>query len=245
MSILVRVRGLYSMGSLAQRTAVALLLLGATTTVAQSNVPKAELKTYQRDGGQTYFAISLSPQPDAAQQNQARDVVILFDTSASQAGMYRETALAAVDACLAKLGPQDRVQIVAADLEARPVTNTFLSAGSDELRAAVAALRNEPPLGSTDIEQVLRTAAGLFDTARPAGRTVLYVGDGLSTANLVGTPSFRGLTDCAIGGPRFRQQLRDRSPNGRALTCRPGKSDRWQPVRRRTAGLGKRRGRHR
>ena len=65
-----------------------------------------------------------------------RDVVILFDTSASQAGMYRETALAAVDACLAKLGPQDRVQIVAADLEARPITNTFLSADSDELRAA-------------------------------------------------------------------------------------------------------------
>ena len=70
MSILVRVRGLYSMGSLAKRTAVALLLLGATTAVAQSNAPNAELKTYQRDGGQTYFAISLSPQPDAAQQNQ-------------------------------------------------------------------------------------------------------------------------------------------------------------------------------
>ena len=135
MSILVRVRGLYSMNPLVHRAAVALLLIWALPANAQSAAPNAEFKTYQRDNAQTYFALALSPLADAAKQNQSQDVVILFDTSASQAGMYRETGLAAVEACLAKLSPQDRVQIVAADLEARPITTCLLytSDAADEL----------------------------------------------------------------------------------------------------------------
>ena len=61
----------------------------------------------------------------------------MFNTAASQTGPYRETALAAVEACIAKLHPQDRVQLLAADLEARPITEKFLAAGSAEMRAAL------------------------------------------------------------------------------------------------------------
>ena len=133
------------------------------------------------------------PPADAAQESQPRDVVILFDTSASQSGVYRETGLAALEACLAKLGPKDRVQLLAADLEARPITSSFLTAGSDEMHAAVDSLRKEPPLGSTDMEIVIRTAASKFDKDRPEGRVLFYIGDGSSNANLTGTDSFRKL----------------------------------------------------
>jgi hypothetical protein len=169
------------------------VLVAASVRAAEPG--SAELQTYQREAGETYFALSLTPPAVAKAQNEPHDVVILFDTSASQTGMYRDTALAAVEACLAKLAPHDRVQLLAVDLEARPLTTEFLPANSAELRTALAALRAEPPLGSTDMEQVLRTAAARFEAARPGGRTLLYLGDGVSAANLLGTESFRGLVE--------------------------------------------------
>src|SRR5262245_27370347 len=90
--------------------------LAATSFAADAAKPSAELGTYSRDGGQTYYALSLTPPAAAVSQDQPRDVVIVFNTAASMTGPYRETALAAVEACVAKLRPQDRVQIVAADL---------------------------------------------------------------------------------------------------------------------------------
>ena len=39
------------------------------------------------------------------------------------------------------------------------MTKKFVAAGSADLKAAVEALRKESPLGSTDMENVLRTAA--------------------------------------------------------------------------------------
>jgi hypothetical protein len=164
----------------------------ASAHAADPKQPTAELATYASEDGQTYFALSVMP-PSSAQQSQPRDIVIVFDTSASQTGVYRETGIAALEACVAKLSPTDRVQLLAADLEARPLTEKFVAAGSAELKAAVQALRNEPPLGSTDMENVLKSAAAKFDKDRPAGRVLFYIGDGLSSANLLGTDSFRAL----------------------------------------------------
>ena len=78
----------------------------------------ANFRPFSATTAQTFFALSLTPPADAA-ANVPHDVVIMFDTSASQAGEYRDAGLAAVEACIAKLGPQDRVQILAVDLEAR------------------------------------------------------------------------------------------------------------------------------
>ena len=176
------------------RAVVAVAALGLITQAASAAPAgsSAQLSTYQREDGQTFFALSLTP-PAAAAKDMPHDVVILFDTSASQTGEYRDAGLAAVEACIAKLNPQDRVQLLAVDLEARPIHDKFLPVNSPELRAALDALRREPPLGATDMELALRTAISRFDASRPAGRTVLYVGDGLSTANLLGTESFRDL----------------------------------------------------
>jgi hypothetical protein len=99
--------------------------------------------------------------------------------------------LAAVEACIANLQPQDRVRLMAVDLDARSLTDQFFAANSPELQAAIAKLRLETPLGSTDMEQVLATAVEQFDPARPAGRSLLYIGDGMSLANLLGTDAFQ------------------------------------------------------
>ena len=104
--------------------ALAMLIAAAPMLAAESAKPTAELGTYSRDGNQTYYALSLTPPGDAVQA-EPRDVLIVFNTSASQTGAHRDTALAALEACIAKLNPQDRVQLLAADLEARPMTEKF------------------------------------------------------------------------------------------------------------------------
>src|SRR4051794_39085739 len=162
---------------------------------AANNAPAtAEMGTYSRDAKQKNFALTLTP-PAVAKQDQSRDVVVVFNTAASQTGVYRDAALAALDACVAKLHPQDRVQILAADLEARPMSEKFVAAGSPDLKNAVAALRREAPLGATDMEKVLSTAAGRFEKDRSEGRVLVYIGDGRSPANMLTTESFRGLVD--------------------------------------------------
>ncbi len=189
-----RIRGLISnsiRGTVA--VVVASSAIVAAVRGAEAQQPTAELATFASEDGQTFFALSVMPPAAAAQPAPPRDIVILFDTSASQTGVYRDTALAALESCLAKLNPNDRVQLLAADLEAHPMTKEFLAAGSSELKAAVQSLRNETPLGSTDMENVLRTAASKFDQARPEGRVLFYMGDGLSSANLLGSDSFRSL----------------------------------------------------
>jgi hypothetical protein len=195
MSIVHRVRGVVFKGVQAAALAVAFLLAAQEPACANATALAAELKSFEREDGQNFFALSLSAPEAAAAKDDGRDVVILFDTSASQTGMYRDTALAALEACVAKLGSADRVQIMAVDLEARRLTNEFVPVGSEELRQTLAALRNEPPLGSTDMELVLRSAADCFREARATGRTVLYIGDGLSAANLLGTDTFRQLVE--------------------------------------------------
>ncbi|HEX4413867.1 MAG TPA: hypothetical protein VH107_09595 [Lacipirellulaceae bacterium] len=165
----------------------------ATAPATETQHSSADLSTYATEDGQSYFALSLMPPADAAPQPQARDIVILFDTSASQIGAFRDSALSALEACLAKLNPKDRVQLFAADLEARPMTKGFVAAGSAELKTAVQALRNESPLGSTDVENVLRTAASKFEKGQSDNRVLFYIGDGMSSANLLGTDSFRSL----------------------------------------------------
>jgi hypothetical protein len=190
MSTLRQVRGTYRKLAGGPLAVLAMVLLLGSSAAAEPAPSSAELATYQREGGETYFSLSLKPPAELAEGKLPREVVIVFDTSASQTGPYRETGLAAVEACIGKLGPQDRVQLMAADLDARPLTAEFVPSDSQKLRAALQALRGETPLGSTDMEGVLRAATARFSKEPAAARTVLYVGDGLSAANLLGTDSF-------------------------------------------------------
>ena len=92
------------------------------------------LDAYAKDGD-GYFALSLSPTM-ARPAAKPRDVVILFDTSASQMGQYRDKALAALDTTLAALAPTDRVRLFAVDLNAIPLTEKFVTPTGPEIRTA-------------------------------------------------------------------------------------------------------------
>src|SRR5688572_26960846 len=176
---------------------LATALVLTLTAGASAQTANARLGTFEKDG-QQYFALSLLPQAkaDAAQKN---EVVILVDTSASQAGRYRAEEMAAVQAVLAQLSSEDRVQLMAVDMKATPMSAGFVSARGPEMQAALNKLHGRTPLGATDLEAGLRTAAASFANGGTA-RTVVYIGDAMSKANLVTDASFRELVSDLRGG---------------------------------------------
>lgn len=167
----------------------AALALVATTQAAES----ARLSAF-RQGDQTSYAVSLAPEM-ANKEVDGVDVVVLFDTSASQQGAYRETALEALKTLAAGLRPTDRVQIVAVDLDARDVTTEFVAGNDAAVAQAIATLGAQAPLGSTDIEAGLNAAMNKFAEAKSANRAILYIGDGASMANLLDAPTMGPLVE--------------------------------------------------
>src|SRR5438552_3817913 len=86
-------------------------IFGAMTTASAANSSGSEAArcdTYTAADGMTYFAISLPPV--AAPAAPTHDVVVLFDTSAGQAGASRTRGLEILTALLQTLGDKDRVQ---------------------------------------------------------------------------------------------------------------------------------------
>ena len=165
-------------------------LLGFSTITTQALAEdSARVVTYQNQQ-QTYYALSLVPQGEV-QQNKSASIVVLFDTSASQQGVYRESALAALDALFANLREQDRVELLAVDLGVQPMTDGQGAPRSEGLEDAVKQLRRQVPLGSTDMVAALKTAVQhLNDSETPGGsttqqRSIVYIGDGISIANLL------------------------------------------------------------
>ncbi|MEM6654411.1 MAG: hypothetical protein AAF596_01285 [Planctomycetota bacterium] len=180
---------------------LALLVAASLATVERAQADNAgPMRVYRDAAGEAYFSLSVGPASPAAsdaprdgapRDGAPRDVVVVVDTSASQAGMYRETALAALDACLGNLSPNTRVRLVAADLEARPMNAGFQPA-DQVLDDAAPKLHRETPLGSTDLARIMSSAAAMLDnTTGP--RQVLYIGDGVSSANLLNGPEFAGV----------------------------------------------------
>jgi len=153
----------------------------------------ARLVTYQRDGN-TYYALSLMPELDAEEVD-ASAVVVLFDTSASQQGVFRESAMAALDSLLSNLRPGDQVELLAVDLDAKPMTQKFAAPGSAELRSASALLRKQVPLGSTDLVAALQAATDRLATTKGRQRSIVYIGDGISVANLLDTETLNEVVD--------------------------------------------------
>ncbi len=142
--------------------------------------------------GTTYFALSLPPTPAAAAT--AHNLVLLIDTSAGQAGAYRDKALEIVHSLLATAGEHDRVLLMAIDVNAVPLTQGFVAPRGAEIDAALAKLERRVPLGATDMGIALDKTIDSFAGASAAQSCVVYIGDGSSKANAMIT-EYNGLVD--------------------------------------------------
>lgn len=170
------------------RQLVSALLFAIATSTLLSNALAEEssrLMTYEKDG-QTYYAMSLVPEV-ASKQVESSSIVVMFDTSASQQGAYREAAMNSLETLLSNLRPNDQVELLAVDLGVKAMTQGPTAPGSEQLSDAVELLSNEIPLGSTDLAGALSVATEKLRAADSGQRTVIYIGDGISVANLLDT----------------------------------------------------------
>ena len=165
-----------------------LTLASALVCLAANAGPAGPMAVYQDADGQRYFSLSLSTDI-TADTAAGRDVVVLFDTSASQTAMYRETALAALERCLESLNKNDRVQLAAVDVQTQPLTAGFISPDGADVADALAKLKARAPMGSTNLDAAVFGAAQMFDAQSRADRVVLYIGDGMSNVNLMDGPT--------------------------------------------------------
>ncbi|MBD3676042.1 MAG: hypothetical protein HUJ26_21240, partial [Planctomycetaceae bacterium] len=144
----------------------------------------------QDASGNTAFAIGLTaPQNESVVDRH----VILVDTSASQVGAHRVQAHAVVKELMSRLPEGHQVALLAIDVEAVPLTESFVTANSDEMAIALKKLSRRAPLGATDLGAGLASIVDLCDGQQPT--SVLYVGDGMSAAQLLTLESLDLLTD--------------------------------------------------
>ncbi|NQT12542.1 MAG: VWA domain-containing protein, partial [Planctomycetes bacterium] len=196
--------------------AMAMALVVTHGMGAEAGSEAARLDAFTHADGANYFALTLTPGARAPAAG-GHDIVVLFDTSASQTGDYRDQGLAALKSLLAKLAPDDQVQLVAVDVNAIGMTKSFVAAGSEEMSGALEKLEARVPLGATDMQGAVTAAVARFADAGSNARSVVYIGDGMSTANLVGTESFEQLVATLVEnqiavssyavGPRLDEQV--------------------------------------
>jgi len=148
------------------------------------------LATYDQ-AGETHFALSV---PSKANPNaRASDIVIYIDTSASQSGAFKRDSIEAVKSLTQNLSADDRIQIVAVDLDPIPLTQGFVAPGSNDVIVALEKLKERVPLGSTDMEAMLSSASKSFAQTDVRNKNVVYIGDGISRGSLLQTEVFAKL----------------------------------------------------
>jgi len=145
--------------------------------------PTADVYVYRAAEGPSYFALALKG-PALTPAATPRDHVVLVDTSASQTGEHRTQSLAVVRNYLEAVPATDRIALLAVDVAAERLSAGYVSPRGDEARAALELLEQRAPLGATNMLSGLRAALSAAANDRPT--SIVYIGDGMSVANLIG-----------------------------------------------------------
>ena len=154
----------------------------------------SRLATYDTSVGETTFALSLiAPEKSKAKA----DVIVLFDTSASQSGLYRQDSLEALSSFLKQLEETDRVKVMAVDIDPVSMSDGFVAGKSDKINAALKQLKNRVPLGSTDLVGAIESVANDF-RADATAKNIIYFGDGVTKANLVDSGEYQNAVKALV-----------------------------------------------
>jgi tetratricopeptide (TPR) repeat protein len=140
--------------------------------------------TYQTQDGAVYFAVQVKPDLPAAPAR-PRDIQILIDHSASQAGTPLEAARRIAKEVLAAAGESDRVAVWA--VSTPKATRNFVRGGGlkpvADGKAAFIPLEKEYASGAVDLKDAVTRVAKEFDGKASRQQIILYLGDGESALN--------------------------------------------------------------
>ncbi|MFM8214979.1 MAG: FecR domain-containing protein, partial [Pirellula sp.] len=156
--------------------------------VTQALSKASRLATYQSEG-KTLFALSLLS-GQAAESKVAPKVAVIVDTSASQNGVYRRESLEIARSFIESLPEGSLVSLLACDVESEVYLGRAKS-DSPEVDSAFEKLQTRVPLGTSDIATAVRSA--IKSLGDQGEKTVVYIGDGVHSTNLLNTAEFDSL----------------------------------------------------
>jgi tetratricopeptide (TPR) repeat protein len=145
---------------------------------------KLPVVTYETQAGETLFALQVRPALKAAPR--PRDIIVVVDTSASQAGKYLTASRKVLDEVIQTASPRDRISLwtVNTPNATRNLSNGLQPAGNKEnLRSMARALDNEYASGAVDLKNGVEKALADFDGKVQRQQVILYVGDAESALN--------------------------------------------------------------
>ena len=146
---------------------------------------KLPVLTYQFRDGEMLFAWQVKPNIEAAPPR-PRDVLVLVDASASQAGRPLQQARQILSGLTSTLTANDRVSVwvVSTPAATRPLTKGFFQPDAPELNDAAVALTDvEYGSGAADLKNALTKSLATIAPARGRQQVVLLLGDGDSAFN--------------------------------------------------------------
>lgn len=164
-------------------TGAVLLMSPSANAGEQKANPAATLYNYQFAEGDSCFALAIRANILSSTSTVGHQHFVMVDTSASQVGEHRQQAFAVLKSFLAALPAQDRVHLIAIDVTTKSMHEGFVAPQGDQTEAALTALKQRAPLGATNLLRGLQAALESLDKNSPG--SVLYIGDGMSTAQLV------------------------------------------------------------
>lgn len=140
--------------------------------------------TYRTTQGETLFALQIKPKLEPI-PTRARDILIMVDTSASQAKGPLECAASVAQQMISQSNATDRVSIWTANIPGatNDLTRGFKPLGARQVQEALVSLRKELPMGDTDLKDAISRALGTFDDSPSRQRLILFLGDGMSIHN--------------------------------------------------------------
>lgn len=134
---------------------------------------------YTAADGEGLVAIQVQPELPAAAL--PRDIVLVVDTSASQAQGPLSNSARIARALVKQLQPTDRVALVLANLDPTALTRGLVSPA--EAAQALDKLDQEYASGATNIPKAVETAAGMLEMSNERCRSIVFLGDGISLAS--------------------------------------------------------------
>ena len=128
-----------------------------------------------------FFLLLLAPRPDAGQETQPKDVLLVLDQSGSMEGDKFHQAQEALRYILKHLNPADRFNVLAFSTGLESYAAGLRPA--DEADEALGWVDRLSAQGSTDINRALLEAASMADRERPT--YLIFLTDGLPTEGVV------------------------------------------------------------
>lgn len=154
------------------------------------------LVTYKTQKDETYFALQLQPKLQA-NARMPRDILLLVDSSASQAAAPLEISRKVAALFADNLQADDRLSIMTISNDSKQISRGFRK--KEDAIASVKELAKEYASGGTNLKKGISDAVSSFESIAGRQRVLVFMGDGMSIAGPIDGADRAGLCKEMIG----------------------------------------------